>query len=98
MAVRRHWHRSINVPQVKRTPIRAFFLLYKAQPNNHVPAVDCLSWYPPPTYGELYGKAASLGQQHQVPVGDEVLGAIQHRDPVYSMFLRVLGGGGPVVA
>lgn len=26
MAVRRHWHRSINVPQVKRTPIRAFFL------------------------------------------------------------------------
>lgn len=48
MAVRRHWHRSINVPQVKRTPIRAFFLLYKAQPNNHVPAVDCLSWYHPP--------------------------------------------------
>ena len=39
----------------------------------------------------------SLGQQHQVPVGDEVLGAVQRHDLVDPVLLRVLGGGGPVV-
>ena len=96
MAVRRHWHRSINVPQVKRTPIlgRSFYYTKHSQITMCPLLIVCRGT----TYGELYGKAASLGQQHQVPVGDEVLGAVQHRDPVHSMFLSVLGGGGPVVA
>lgn len=97
MAVRRHWHRSINVPQVKRTPLGRSFYYTKHSQITMCPLLTVCRGTPP-TYGELYGKAASLGQQHQVPVGDEVLGAIQHRDPVHSMFLSVLGGRGPVVA